>query len=288
MAKVKTLQGLNRNVVVQLKQIHFDPLIQLKKYDGTHTGIGPGLDKNGFPETGLTEDYKSASSGNPVKGTRKAMEEMLDLAEGTLKQTSDYWHKFFVRVGSDPIELDLSSPHDLLKFLFCKAQTNVADGLSEISDNSKHEFVLYSEEQEAATRVQGRQSLKKAYALSENLDQETKINILAVYGEIADATSPNAITDKIDEYIEEDPDKFLQIAEDENLVMKSLVTKCLDKGVLIMKEGAIYHGEVMVGHDKESAAGALSKDKKLTTIMKAKLSGDMDLIKEALSTEIKE
>jgi hypothetical protein len=52
-----------------------------------------------------------------------------------------------------------------------------------------------------------------------------------------------------------------------------------------MEDGAIYHGEVVVGHTKDLAASAIAEDKTLEAIIKAKLSGDMDLIKKALTTK---
>lgn len=283
---IKTLKGFNRNITVNLKMIYSDPLIKLKKYADTHTGIGPGLDKNGQPVTGLTEDYEIQETGKKMKttvpGTRRVMERELGLPEGRLKQDSDFWPTYFVRVGSDPIEMELTSPHDMLKYLFLMAQSIVADGLKAIQTDSQVEFVIYSEEQEAVQRIEARTALKIAYALAENLDMETKINILAVYGEIADASSPNAIIDKIDEKLEEDPSKFLKIAKDGNLVSKSLITKCLDKGILTNKDGAIYHNEIVVGYSDNDAALAVEKDKVLQTILKAKLSGDMELIQSAL------
>jgi hypothetical protein len=288
--KITTLEGLNRNVKVNLKMVYADPLIKMKKYVDAYTGIGPGLDKNGFPVTGLTEDYNEPSSKSgaipkKIPGTREAMEKLIDVPAGTLKQTSSYWHNFFIRLGSDAIELDLRSPHDLLKYLFCLGQSNVADGLNKVEEHSGIEFVLYSEEQEAAERIKGRRSLKDAYNLAEKLDLETKMQILATYGIVVDATNPNSIIDKIDEKIEEDPDTFLKKAKDDYLVVKSLLTHALDKGILIMEDGAIKHGEVVVGHTRNLAAQAIASDKTLETILRAKLSGDMDLIKNALSND---
>jgi hypothetical protein len=87
---ITTLEGLNLNRTINLKQIYSDPLIKLKKYVDAYTSIGPSLDKNGFPTTGLTEDTKEVVTGNKIpktiKGTRKEMEGLLDLPEGTLKQ----------------------------------------------------------------------------------------------------------------------------------------------------------------------------------------------------------
>lgn len=288
---LEDLEKLDRNVKVTVKQIYADPLINLKKYSDAFNSIGPSLDKNGFPVTGLTEDISvpgKAPIDKKVKGTREAMEKMLDLPAGTLKQSSSYWNTYFVKIGNDALELDLMSNHDLLQYLFLCAQSNVAKGVKDIESNANHEYVISSEEQEAAVRVKGRQNLKDAYKLADDLDLETKINILAVYGEIADATNPNSIIDRIDDKIELDPKKFLDIAKDNNLIYLSLITKALDKGVLIIKDGAVLHNEIMLGHSKESAAEAVAKDNKLETIIKAKMSGDMDIIKKALSKQNKE
>jgi len=282
---IQTLKGFNRNRIVTLKIIFSDPLIKLKKYTDTYTSLGAGIDKNGLPVTGLTEDKKvmgPKGGSSIVQGTRKVMEAELDLVEGSLKQTSAYWINYNIRVGTEDIRLDLEAPHDLLKYLFALAQSNVAGSLKEIENNSKAEFVLFSTEQEAEAKVTARSALKRAYVLADSLDLETKMNLLNVYGFIVDASEINTIENKINEQVEADPAKFLQLADDDLLIFKSLITKGLDKGILSIKDGAIYHGEVVVGYDKDAASSAIAKDKRLTAILKAKLSGDMDLIRESL------
>ena len=284
--KIISLKDIDRSLTVHLKQIHSDPLIKMKKYADCNTGLGSSIDKNGFPVTGLTEDKEvrntSGKSNTIIPGTRKEMEKLLDLPEGTLKQTSDYWSNYKIKVDSDPIKLELNQPHDLLKYLFALGQSNVANSLSEIDSSSQNEFVLYSEEQEAKDRVLGRKALKEAYILSEQLDLETKIKILSVYGEVVDSTSPNTIIDRLEARLEDDPEKFLQIAKDNKLVIRALLSQSLDKAVLTTKNGAIYHGDVVVGHTEDLAIQAISEDETLRAILKAKLSGDMKLIADAI------
>lgn len=285
---IQTLKDFNRNRVVTLKIIYSDPLIKLKKYTDTFTSLGAGIDKNGLPVTGLTENKRvigPKGGSTIIKGTREYIEEEMNLTEGTLRNTSAYWINYNIRVGSDDIKLDLTDVRDLLKFLFASAQSNVANSIKEIESNSKAEFVLFSKEQEAESKVKARSALKEAYALADKLDLETKMNLLNVYGFIVDASEINTIENKINEQAELDPEKFLKLASDENLISRSLITKALDKGVLSIKDGAIYHGEVVVGYDKDVAAKALSRDLQLTAIIKAKLSGDMDLIQAALQTK---
>jgi len=282
-----TIKEIDRSVTYKLKLIYADPLIKLKKYDGASDGIGAGLDKNGLPATGLCEPFQDAQ-GNKHMGTRMEMERLLSMAEGSLKQRSVFWLRYFVDVHADDITLDLSDPHDLLKFLFVSAQSIVAKGKKDAETNAKAEYILYSEEDEAKSRIKKRSAKKEAYRLSEELDPETMVNILAVYGEIADATAVNTVIDMIDQKIEENAAKFLSIAKDGTLVTQALIRKALDKGVLTVQNGgAIHHGDVVVGFDQKSAAESLQKNSKLVTIIKAKLSGDMDAIKEALKGETK-
>jgi hypothetical protein len=291
----ESISDIDRTVIFQLKQIHSDPLIKMKKYDGAYTGIGPGLDKNGKPATGLTEDRKyripagkkGAGQIKSVIGTRAVMEKELDLPEGELKASSSFWDRYTIRVGAEPVDLDLSDPHDLLKYIVAMAQSNVANGFDEIDRNNKAEYVIYSEEQEAAVRVDSRKALKKAYKISENLDIETKINILAIYGIIANHTDINVIDDRIDDKVEENPEKFLALVNDDNLIERSMIVNALDKGILLIKDGKILHGEMVLGYDKDSATKVLAKDPTLQAIIKAKISGDMDLIKKALEKRTK-
>ena len=285
---IRTLKDFNRERTVIFKIISADSLIRLKKYDGNHTGLGPGLDGNGHPVTGLTEDWEETGpKGGKVhhKGTRRVMEVFLDLAEGTLKNTSVYWVSYNVRIGAEDEKLNLRDDYDLLKFLFLSAQSIVANSLKEIENNSKAEFVLYSEEMEAAAKVETRTFLKRAYVLSDQLDLETKINLCTVFGHKVDATEINTIENKIMEELESDPEGFLNIAEDDRLIYHSIISRALDAGILELKDGGVVHGDIPLGHDKASSAIMVSKDKKLEAILKAKLSGDMDLIRKALIAE---
>lgn len=288
---ISTLEGFNRNIRFYLKQISADPLIGLKKYDDAYTLLGPGINKHGLPVTGLTEDFTPERVKGKVQpkqhGTRRAMERLLDMEEGSLKNTSKFWHSFNVKIGSAIETLDLSDDRDLLHYLFLIAQSNVAIGLKNVYEDSRAEFVVYSEEQEAEIRIKGRRALKTAYNLAEELDLETKVNILAVYGIQAGSASANTVIDKIDEKIEENPELFLERAKDGFLVTRSLISKALDAGVLTMDNGAIYHGEVVVGYDRTTAAEALAKNITLQKILKSKISGDMEIIAEALRGEEK-
>jgi len=287
---IQSLKDVDRTKPVQFKQIFSDALIKMKKYNEAYTMIGPGLSKSGLPATGLTEDRQYRDAKGKIQniiGTRKEMERELDMTEGSLKPKSVFWLTFNVRVDSDTRTLDLQDPQDLLIYLFLYAQSIVANSLKEIETNSKAEYVLFSEEQEAAIKVKARRSLKEAYKVSMELDLETKINILSIKGYNADATSPASIDNKLDEIAEEDPAAFLELVEDSNLVYKSLITKVLDKGILTIKDGAIHHGEVIIGIDVEEAAKSVANNKKLEKILKAKLSGDLDLLKESLESDYK-
>ena len=285
---IASLDDLNRDHIVLVKQIASDPLIKLKKYDGATSNIGASIDRNGRAVTGLTEDRKTeAQPGKPlrtIRGTRPALESLLGLPEGTLKVSAPYWNTYSVKIGADVLRLDLADDMDLLKFLFLKAQSNVAKGVNDIGRSPDIEFVMYSEEQEAVQRNKTRSTLKEAYIASSKLDLQTQIDILAVYGTIASGTKASIVQDKLDEAIEADPKKFLSILEDSNLEVRALLKKALDRGVLTAENGAINHGEVSVGYDLDNATINTAKNLKLQAIIRAKLTGDMDLISEALGS----
>lgn len=281
MSTIKSLKEVDRTKKVSLKIIHTDPLIKLKKFAGAYTTISPGLDSNGNPATGLTEDFKTGNA--MTKGTRKAMEELLQMPEGELKNTSTYWDTFGIRIDSEKIDFDLSDDTDLLKWLFVKAQSIVANGYKELESNAKAEFLLFSEEQEAAIKVKSRRTLKEAFRISDSLDEESRRTILDVYGVDTSASSISVIENKLDEKIEEDPDKFIEISKDNDLELRSLFAKLTSAGIITTKEGNYVHNEVPLGYDKETSIQALKKNNNLQIILKAKLSGDMDLIRESLT-----
>jgi len=279
---INSLSDIDRSQTVALKLLRVDPLIKLKKYNGAHTLLGPSLGKRGLPVTGLVEPHETLE-GAKVEGTRPQMEKILQMEPGTLQRSSPFWGTYQIRIGSDELRLELNDDQDLLKYLFLRAQSNVAIGLKDAGSSAKHEFVLYSDEEEASLAAKEGGYLRKAYRLADDLDAETKAEILSIYGMVVSTTKISTIETKINEQIASDAKKFLTIADDPALKHKALIRRCLDGGVLHLEDGVVKHGEVEVGMTIPLAAIAVSKNKPLETILKAKLSGDMELIKEALS-----
>lgn len=282
------IHSINRNREVKIKLIKADPLTKIKKYEDSYDKLKPGLNSSGLPDTGLTDTgWKTNKRGNQeeVEGSRQILEKELGLNPGALGPRSEFWDSFSIDIGAEDLVLNLNDPTHLLNYIVAMRQSIVAKGLKEIGQNSKAEYVLYSSEEEAATRVSARRLLKKAYMLADKLDIATKVDILNVYGIIVSASDINTIEDKIDEKIEEDPSTFLAIVDDDFLKFKALVTKCLDKGILHIENGSVYHKDMLIGFDNKAAASSIAKNNKLEAILKAKLTGDMDLITAALKDE---
>lgn len=287
---LKTLKGFNRNRKVTFNKIHADPLIRMKQYSNTHVNIYAASSKNGKPATGLTEDItglrdeKSKVLPN-ILGTRKVLEYELGLQDGELLPQSKFWETYLVKYSGAPETLNLADPDDLLKYLFLLAQPHVSPTLAEVKNDSIYEFVISSDEQEASVKVAKKNHLKKAYVVSDSLDMETRIQLLTAYGHSVDSTQPNTIITALDEEIEADPKGFLELVEDDFLVYRALVRKCLTAGILTKADGGIKHSDFLVGIDYKTTAEAIAGNEKLEAVLKAKLSGSMDLIRETLAKE---
>jgi len=279
---ITDLKQVDRSMTYIVKQLRVDPLIKLKKYTGATTQIGPSMNGRGNPVTGLVEPHTTLD-GVKVEGTRPQMEEILGMSPGTLKENSPFWGTYLVRIGAEDKRLDLSEKEDLLAYLFLRAQTRVALTLKNAGTKAAHEFVMYSPEEEDKLKAARGNFRRKAYALADELDLETKAEILSIYGQIVHTSKVNTIEAKINEQIDSDAKKFLAITDDPTLRHKALIRKALHAGVLHLEDGAVKHGEVEVGMTIPLAAIAVSKNKPLETVLRAKLTGDMEVIKKALA-----
>lgn len=249
-----------------LRKINPNKWSGIRLFDFSNEDIGPAIDHQGLPITGLTEDYFEVNSkGNKelVKGTRVKLEEELGLDPGTLKRgslikPSPFWIEFTVRIGEGDLKLREEDPMDRLKILFLKAQPQVADGSKNIK--AKSEYVIFTQEEEAVASNKAKKTKREAYTLFDKLSLEDMAEILEVTGNRPDSMSRDVIEDKLSDYMEEYPNQFVAIVKDPTRKNKSFVRKALDKGVLRFEGGAIMYGETVLGYDVDSATAKLFSD----------------------------
>lgn len=258
--------------VYTLRKIHPNTWSGIRLYNFANEDIGCAMDAQGLPITGLTEDEMVPNAkGNKelVKGTRTQLEEAMGLEAGTLKKGStlkpnEFWVNYNIRVGADDVHFDTSIPERRLAVEFLKAQPQVAYGVANIK--AKSEYVLFTKEEEAANSNKEKKVKRTAFSLFEKLTLDDMAEILEIIGVRASSLSRDVIEDRLSDYMEEYPTKFIAIVEDPNRKHKTFVRKALDKGVLTMQDGAVMFNEIVVGYDADSAAARLFSEDNAKTL----------------------
>lgn len=243
-----------------LRKIHPDTWAKVRLYQFANEDIGPAIDDQGLPITGLTEDSMEPNGKGQtekVKGTRTELEEAMGLEPGTLKKgssikASPFWTMFSVRIGEGDEKFDSSIPEHRLKIEFLKAQPQVAFGVNAIK--AKSEYVLFTREEEAVKANQVKKAKREAYALFEKLTLQDRVEIIEMLGIKASGLTADIIEDKLSDFIEENPPKFIIMVEDPSRKYKTFVRQALDKGILSLDGGAVMYNEIVLGYDIDSAA----------------------------------
>jgi len=190
----------------------------------------------------------------------------------------DFWSKIVIRVGNEPIWLNPTDPHDLIKLKAIEAGgfSLVAKTLDVArKSNPSYKFYLDKFEETASIKTEVKKLRNKALAELEKLANKN-VNKLMYVCKVVDPNSPqykkttptDVMYDNMDKYINGetvDTDKrktaqrFMDIA---NLDMETLKIRAIIKDatyykLLILRgDGFIYHGEsnTLVGKNPSEIA----------------------------------
>ena len=254
-----------------LRKIHPDTWAKVRLYQFANEDIGPAIDDQGLPITGLTEDSMEPNGKGQtekIKGTRTELEEAMGLEPGTLKKgsfikPSPFWTMFSVRVGDSDEKFDSSIPEHRLKIEFLKAQPQVAFGVTNIK--AKSEYVLFTREEEAVKANQVKKSKREAYSLFEKLTLQDRVELLEMIGVKSAGLTADIVEDKLSDFVEEYPTKFVAMVEDPTRKYKTFVRQALDRGILSLDGGAVMYNEIILGFDIDSAAIKLFSEEQAKT-----------------------
>lgn len=64
--------------------------------------------------------------------------------------------------------------------------------------------------------------------------------------------SKDVIEDKLSDYMEEYPARFIAMVNDPNKKYRTFINKCLNKGILSIDGGAVVYNETILGYDTNS------------------------------------
>jgi hypothetical protein len=143
--------------------------------------------------------------------------------------------------------LDLSIPEDYIRYkILLSNKDQIASSLRELEDHPKatYQFVIISENAETQMNLSRMDATKRCYMEYGKIEDEK--DTLRVIIEILSGrpTSPNVKLDhlqsKINDYIQQDPRRFLSIVQDELLPTKALIKRSVEAGLLSRRNDLYY------------------------------------------------
>jgi len=230
---------------VTLKPLNRKAWSNVVRYKNCHEDIATYLTKNGSNYTGLTKEDEE----------RLGKELRIDL-----HPNSSFWDTFFIRVYDKEIKLDLTSPEDELKYLFLKNHKKVKSSLNE--NKATAEYVLINEDEEAKQTNKRAKIKRKAFKEFDKLSATDVRKALRLYGFKADNISSEQAEAKLDELVETDPQRFLDIwVNNKSRQTQFLIEEALSKNVLRKNKSAYMYGTEIIGHSMDDAIAYID-DKK--------------------------
>jgi len=199
----------------------------LKKYG---TGMSP---LTGQRITGLTPEKEAELS---------AKLDNLDLSP-----KSPFWVGFTIAIPDKGLVLDLSDPIQELQYLVLCTKSDIATSQEKVKPNSI--FIIYNEEVEAAKANLEFDYELSAYSYIKEMSEEERANFLKLFDFRTRSMSPSVIKKTLKQKADDNPKFFVELYEDKNKVVKILVKDCVQYGVILIKTGAYYFGEDMLGAD---------------------------------------
>ena len=195
---------------------------------------------------------RSGSLADPLtKDEKKFLEKYLGLKDNALSiynKESNFWSNYQVRLSKDDNYLDLNNPEDYIKWKVLKLNTNsICPDLETLQEKPKatYEFVLISEgEQEKATmkRVNFRKEAYKEFGKIEDDAATMRLVVEAMTQRpFAKTTKKEALVDRLEPLIENDPKLFLKIVQDTHLKTKVLIREAIDAGAVVQRADQLYY-----------------------------------------------
>ena len=220
------------------------------RFTGTHESLVPVRNgSNGMIETGLTKEQETYFEGE------------LLLSKGTLSRYNlDYWGEFRINIPKTGLKLDLNTAKHEMMYHVLLVHPKVARNIQEAIQNPNYDYVMSSEEadaKEANVRAKVKRNAMKKFS---TMSTDDMWQVLSVMGKRpSEDASSDWIEVSLDRLIEENPQNFLDIVDDESFKMKLFITNCLYAN-LITKRGSKYelYGGDVIGTDLLSAVSYLA------------------------------
>lgn len=166
------------------------------------------------------------------------------------KKEDNFWDDFSVTLFKGDNVLDLSDPTDYIKWKLLLSQTDyIAKSLRELEERPKetYMFVIVDEGEEVDKGLKSLDIKKRAYFNLGSIekDKETMVTVLELVDgkPVSAQATAKAVLNKLGEFVEIDPSRFVRVTEDKFLKVKTLIRQSLELGLLKRKNGEYYRAD---------------------------------------------
>ncbi len=230
-------------MIVTLRQTSRDSWSGVKRYKNCSVYLSPYLTRAGGKYTGLTPDDE------------KRLGEAL---RQDLSPTSEFFNNFFIRVGDEDVLIDIDAPEGEVKYLFLKNHKRVANGLSDKTKPGAN-YVLINDDEQAKEANKRSQVKRKALKEFDKLSIDDMRKCLRIYGHNADSISNELVEHKLNEIVEENPQRFFDKWVDNKLrVSEYQIKDAIGRNVIRKNRNLYQYGTDIIGRSLEEAMAFLS------------------------------
>lgn len=207
---------------------------------GDHVIAGGML--NGSKKSFCAPLLRNGSIANILSNEEK--ETLEDLTGLDLSVYKDFWKEHFVHLFKEDNRLDLSNPMDYISFkILSSLKDDVATKWEDRNKKQTYQFVITSEDEELAEKKQGFDKKKEAFKLYGKIedDKEKLISIFKLLSNkpISSNSTLEWIQGRVEDFLDADPGKFVELMKDSALDTKLLITNAVETGVVV-KSGNKY------------------------------------------------
>lgn len=231
-----------------LRFIRTNPWVGISKFKNCGDYIGPYWTRSGNRYTGLTEE------------DARRLEKAIGYPEGHLAPYSPFWATYSVKLGNKDLYIHTEKPEDELKYLFLKSHKRVAFGTSNITPST--DYLLSNSQAEAEENNKKFKVKREAYSEFTKMSLEEMRKCLRLYGIKSDSISNELVESKLNELIENDPQRYLLLwVNNKNKETQYLIEEAISKNVIRKNKNMYYYGTDVIGRSMDEAVLMLD-DKK--------------------------
>lgn len=214
------------------------------------------------------------SSGNLVNvltnSEKEYLENILGLPMNALsiyKTKDNYWTSRYVRLGKEDNIFDLSNPEQYIDYKILLSNSDkIAPSLSALEDypKSTYEYVLINEQDETSKAKQYMSSIQMSYKEFGKIENDTDtlrlILEMTTGRSAANSSKLEWLQTQVNNIIQNDSKRFLQIVTDPLLKTKVLIKKGIENGSIQRRNNLLYfNGEPLCEYGEESTLNNAAK-----------------------------